>query len=186
LTKALVFLATGFEEIEAVTIVDVLRRAEIKVTLAGLTSTAIEGAHKMKIIPDTSVDEVSAQEFEAIICPGGSPGYKKLRKNPQVIQIIKNAFNSNKLVAAICAAPAVLADAGVLQGKMCTIFPGMEDELIKGGGKPKQENVVVDANIVTSKGPATALAFSIKLAEILAGKQVALRVSKKMLANNLR
>ncbi len=183
MTKALVFLATGFEEIEAVTIVDVLRRANIKVTTAGLTPNPIQGAHKMKIIPDKSVDEVVTNEFDVVICPGGSPGYLNLRKDSRVIQIIKTAYNKNKLVGAICAAPTVLSDAGILEHKNCTIYPGMENELITGGGKPKSDNVVVDGNIITSKGPATALEFALKLVEVLAGKQVADSVGKKLLAN---
>jgi protein deglycase len=182
-TKALVFLATGFEEIEAVTIIDILRRADITVTTAGLTSNPIEGAHKVKIVADKSVDEMFAHEFDAIICPGGSPGYKNLRRDPRVIQIIKNAHKQNKLVAAICAAPAVLSDAAILENKNCTIYPGMENELIKGGGIPNPDNVVVDGNIVTSKGPATALEFAITLVELLAGKQVADSVCRKVLAN---
>ena len=100
--------------------------------------------------------------------------------------MIKEAFGSNKLVAAICAGPAVLSDAGVLQGKECTIYPGMEEELEAGGGKPLQDMVVVDDNVITSRGPATALPFALKLAEKLAGKQVAESVSKKTLANILR
>ncbi len=185
MTKALIFLANGFEEIEAVTIVDILRRANITVTTAGLTSNHIQGAHQLKIIPDKSVNEIFPQEFDAIICPGGSPGYKNLRKDPRVIQIIKNAYKQNKLIAAICAAPAVLSDAGILENKNCTIYPGMENELTRGGGKPKADNVVVDGKVVTSKGPATALEFALKLVEILAGKEVSESVSKKVLANIL-
>ena len=184
MTTALVFLATGFEEIEAITIIDILRRGNIKVTTAALTAKTIEGAHKIRIVPDKSVDEVSTEEFDAVICPGGSPGYTNLKNTPQVIQIIKNAYNQNKVVAAICAAPAVLSDAGILQNKNCTIYPGMENELTKGRGIPKPDNIVVDSNIVTSKGPATALAFSLKLVEILKGKQVAESVTRKVLAND--
>jgi len=183
LIKALVFLATGFEEIEAVTIVDILRRGNIKVTTAGLTPNPIEGAHKLKIFSDKSVDEISGQEFDAIICPGGAPGYKNFRKDSRVIRIIKNAYDQNKVVAAICAAPAVLSDAEILENKKCTIYPGTEDELIKGKGTPKSEKVVVDGNIITSKGPATALEFALKIVEVLAGKQVADAVKRKVLAN---
>jgi 4-methyl-5(b-hydroxyethyl)-thiazole monophosphate biosynthesis len=185
MTKALVFLATGFEEIETVTIVDVLRRANIDVTVAGLQLSPIEGKHKIKIIPDKNVDDVNVNDFDAIVVPGGNPGYKNLRKDPRVINIIKKAFELNKLVAAICAAPAVLSDAGILQGKACTIYPGMDDELEAGGGKPKHDNIVIDGNIVTSRGPATALPFAIKLVEILVGKQDADTVSKKTMANIL-
>ena len=100
--------------------------------------------------------------------------------------IVKEAFKSDKIVAAICAAPAVLSDADILNGKFCTIYPGMENELESGGGKPKQANVVVDDNIITSRGPATALPFALKIVENLAGKQVADAVREKTLANILK
>jgi 4-methyl-5(b-hydroxyethyl)-thiazole monophosphate biosynthesis len=186
MAKALVFLATGFEEIETVTVVDVLRRAGVDVTVAGLAPNVVEGAHGIKIVPDKSIDDVKVEDFDAVVVPGGNPGYKNLRKNQRVINIITKAFGSNKLVAAICAGPTVLSDAGILKGKACTIYPGMEDELRKGRGKPKQDMVVVDGNIITSRGPATALPFALKLAEKLAGKQVAENVSKKTMANILR
>jgi 4-methyl-5(b-hydroxyethyl)-thiazole monophosphate biosynthesis len=153
MVKALVFLATGFEEIETVTVVDVLRRAGITVVVASLTANVVEGAHKMKVVPDKVLYDVNIDEFDAVIAPGGSLGYRTLRKDPQVLDIIQKAFNENKLVAAICGAPAVLADAGILNGKECTIFPDMDDELIKGGGKPKPDMVVVDGNVITVKHP---------------------------------
>ena len=186
MVKALVFLATGFEEIETTTIVDVLRRAGVDVIVAALTPNVVEGAHGMKIVPDKPIDDVTTEDFDAVICPGGNPGYKNLRNDPRVINMVKKAFDSNKLVAAICAGPAVLSDAGILNGKACTIYPGMENELRNGGGKPKEDMVVVDENIVTSRGPATSLPFALKLAEKLVGKQVAEAVSKKTMANILR
>jgi 4-methyl-5(b-hydroxyethyl)-thiazole monophosphate biosynthesis len=186
MAKALIFLATGFEEIETVTVIDVLRRAGVDVTVAGLTPNVTEGKHGMKVIPDKSIDDVAVEDFNAVVVPGGNPGYKNLRKDPRVISMVKKAFNSNKLVAAICAGPTVLSDAGILESKVCTIYPGMENELEAGGGKPEQDIVVVDGNIITSRGPATALPFALKLAEKLAGKQVAESVSKKTLANILR
>jgi len=185
-TKALVFLATGFEEIETVTVVDVLRRANIDVTVAGLEQNPIEGKHKIKIIPDQAIDNVNVNDFDAVVVPGGNPGYKNLRKDPRVISMLKKAFESNKLVAAICAAPAVLSHAGILEGKVCTIYPEMDDELKAGGGIPKHDTIVVDGNIVTSRGPATALPFALKLVEILVGKQAADIVSKKTMADILR
>ncbi len=185
MAKALVFLASGFEEIEALTVVDVLRRAGVDVTVAGLTPNVTEGKHGVKVVPDKSIDDVKVEDFDAVIAPGGNPGYKNLRKDPRVIDIVKKAFNSNKIVAAICAGPTVLSDAGILEGKACTIYPGMDQELEAGGGKPKHDIVVVDGNIITSRGPATALPFALKLAEKLTGKQVAEAVSKKMLANIL-
>jgi 4-methyl-5(b-hydroxyethyl)-thiazole monophosphate biosynthesis len=186
MVEALVFLATGFEEIETVTIVDVLRRAGIKVTVTGLSSGVTDGAHGIKIVPDKTIDTVKIVDFDAVIVPGGNPGYKNLRNDRRVINMIKEAFDSNKIVAAICAAPAVLSDAGILKNKSCTIYPGMENELEKGEGKPKLDNVVIDGNIITSRGPATALPFAIKLAELLTGKQIAQEVAKKTMANILK
>ena len=186
MSKALVFLATGFEEIETVTVVDVLRRANIEVTVAGLTSDPTEGAHAMKIVPDADIDNVKVSDFDAIVVPGGNPGYKNLRNDQRVLKMVKEAFDSKKIVAAICAAPAVLSDAGVLKGKTCTIYPGMDNELEKGGGKPKLDNVVVDGNVITSRGPATAFPFALKLVEIMAGKQAAELVAKKTMADMLR
>jgi protein deglycase len=186
MAKALVFLATGFEEIETVTVIDVLRRAGVDVTVAGLSANIVEGVHALKVVPDKTVDDVNVDDFDAVIVPGGNPGYKNLRKDPRVINMVKKAFNSKKLVAAICAGPTVLSDAGILENKVCTIYPGMENELKAGGGKPEQDIVVIDGNVMTSRGPATALPFAIKLAEKLAGKQTAEAVSKKTLANILR
>ena len=185
MSKALVFLAPGFEEIETATVVDVLRRAGVEVTVAGLVGGAIDGGHAMKFVADKSIDEIVAKDFDAIICPGGNPGYKNLRKNRRVLAIVKDAFEAGKLVAAICAGPAVLSDAGILKNRNCTIFPGMEDDLIKGGGNPKSDLVVEDGNIVTSQGPATALLFALKLIERLSGKATADNVREKTLANLL-
>jgi 4-methyl-5(b-hydroxyethyl)-thiazole monophosphate biosynthesis len=139
----------------------------------------------MKFVADKSVDEIAVKDFDAVVCPGGNPGYKNLRKNSRVLAIVKDAFEAGKLVAAICAGPAVLSDAGILKNRNCTIFPGMENELKKGGGKPKSDLVVEDGNIVTSQGPATALLFALKLAERLAGKATTDNVREKTLANLL-
>lgn len=185
MTKALVFLAPGFEEIETATVVDVLRRSGVEVTVAGLVLGAIEGGHEMKFVAEKCIDEINVNDFDAVICPGGNPGYKNLRKNSRVLAIVKDAFDAGKLVAAICAGPAVLADAGILKNRNCTIFPGLENELMKGGGKPKSDLVVEDENIVTSQGPATALLFALKLAERLVGKASADNVREKTLANIL-
>lgn len=185
MTKALVFLAPGFEEIETATVVDVLRRSGVEVTVTGLVHSAIEGGHALKFIPDKSIDETDVKDFDAVICPGGNPGYKNLRKNKMVLAMVKEAFNAGKLVAAICAGPAVLSDAGILKNRNCTIFPGMENELEKGGGKPKSDLVVEDGNIITSQGPATALLFALKLAERLVDKRTADNVREKTLTNIL-
>src|SRR4030042_5083557 len=110
MSKALVFLAPGFEEIETPTVVDVLRRSGVEVTVASLEPGAIEGGHGMKFVPDKSIDDIVAKDFDAVICPGGNPGYKNLRKDKRVLTMVKEAFESGKVVAAICAGPAVLSD----------------------------------------------------------------------------
>jgi 4-methyl-5(b-hydroxyethyl)-thiazole monophosphate biosynthesis len=185
LASALIFLASGFEEIEASTAIDILRRSGVKVTVVGLVHGPVEGAHGMKFVPDKSIEEVSVAGFDAVVCPGGAPGFENLRRNQKVIAMIKEAFNSKKLVAAICASPAVLSDAGVLQGKACTIYPGMEEELEKGGGIPKKDIVVVDGTIVTSRGPATALPFALTLAEKMVGKEISEEVKRRTLADTV-
>jgi protein deglycase len=128
-----VFLAPGFEQTNTATIVDILRRCSVKVVVAGLLDNAIEGAHGISFNVDTSIDKLILKDFDAVICPGGDPGYKNLRKSSAVLAIVKEAYNTNKLVAAICAGPTVLSDAGILKNKNCTIYPGMEEELEKGG-----------------------------------------------------
>ena len=184
MTKALILLAPGFEEIEAFSIVDVLRRCHIQVIMAGLKPNVVNGAHGIKVIPDKSIDAVSVKDFDAVVCPGGSLGFENLRKDQRVIRIVKEAFEVNKIVAAICAAPIILSDMGILRGKACTIYPGMEDELLRGGGRPKKEDlVVVDGNVITSKGPATAIAFALKIALKLVDRQVVEDVKKNMLAD---
>lgn len=185
MVSAILFLAPGFEEIETTTIVDVLRRCGVGVVIAGIENQIIEGAHGMKFVSDTSIDETNVKDFEAVICPGGNPGYVNLRKDSRVLAMIKEAFNSKNLVAAICAAPAVLADAGILKNKNCTIYPGMEVELEKGGGKPRKDLVVEDSNIITSQGPATALLFAFKIANRLVGKETVDVVWEKTLANRV-
>ncbi len=183
MVSVVVFLAPGFEEIETATVVDVLRRCGVNVMIAGLASDAIEGAHGLKFVPDVSIEDVAVKDFDSVVCPGGNPGYVNLGKDRRVLATIKDAYFSNKLVAAICAAPTVLSDAGILKDKNCTIYPGMEAELKKGGGKPQKDLVVEDGNIITSQGPATALLFALKVAERLVDKRTVKVVREKTLAN---
>ena len=178
--NAVLFLATGFEEIEAVSIVDILRRAEVGVTVAGLQAGAIEGAHDINVVPDTTLGEIDVKKFDAVILPGGNPGYVNLGKDKRVLDAVKTAFERGKLVAAICAAPSVLAQAGILKGKKATVFPGMESALT--GAKPVDERVVVDGKLVTSQGPGTALEFALTLVELLVGKEKAQEIKAKLVA----
>ena len=177
--KILVPLAEGFEEIEFSTIVDILRRAGMEVTVAGLKEGAISGAHSVRVTPDTLIDKMSADDFDVIVLPGGNPGYTNLGKSEKVLKLVRDMHNRNKYVTAICAAPSVLAKAGVIQGKRATIFPGMEDTLT--GAQHSKDRVVIDGRIITSQGPGTAMEFAIKLVEVLAGRNRAEEVAKRVL-----
>jgi len=178
--KVVVPLAEGFEEIEFSTIVDVLRRAGIEVSVAGLKEGSINGAHGIRVTPDTSIDRVSADDFDVIILPGGYPGFVNLGKSDKVLTLVKGMYGKGKYVTAICGAPSVLAKAGVLQGRRATIFPGMEETLT--GAQVSGERVVVDGKIITSQGPGTAMEFAIKLVEVLVGRAKAEAVAREALA----
>jgi len=178
--KVVVPLAEGFEEIEFSTIVDILRRAGIAVTVAGLKEGVINGSHGIRVTPDTLIDKVSADDFDVIVLPGGNPGYVNLGKSEKVLKLVRGMHQRNKYVTAICASPSVLAKAGVIQGKRATIFPGMKDTLT--GAHHSEERVVVDGRIITSQGPGTAMEFAIKLVEVLVGKNKAEEVTRSTLA----
>ena len=124
--KVLVLLAEGFEEIEAITIIDVLRRAELPVTVASLTSPRVNGAHDIIVLADCLLDEVKDQSFDAIILPGGMPGSRNLRDDARVIALLQQQQRQGQYIGAICAAPIALEAAGVLQGKRATSFPGYD------------------------------------------------------------
>lgn len=179
--RAVVILTSGFEEIEAMSIVDILRRSNIHTVVAGTDKEPIEGAHGVKIIADKHIDDIDLDNYDALILPGGAPGYINLKKNRKVIELLKLANSKGKLIGAICASPTVLAHAGILRGKRATVYPGMEEEIKKAGAEYSDDLVVVDGNIVTSRGPSTALLFGWKLAEILAGKDRADEIAKTML-----
>lgn len=176
--KALAILADGFEEIEAFTAIDVLRRAGVDVVTAGLVSTVVEGAHKVRTMTDKKLSDVDADSFDALVLPGG-PGYKNLLNSTSVLKLVRDFDKNNKTIGAICAAPSVLAKAGVLEGKVATIYPGMESQL----PRPRDAKVVVDKNIVTSKSPGTAMEFALKLAEILSTQPNAKKVREALVIN---
>jgi 4-methyl-5(b-hydroxyethyl)-thiazole monophosphate biosynthesis len=178
--KVVVPLAEGFEEIEFSTIVDILRRAGIDVAVTGLKEGIIDGAHDIGLAPDTLIDKVSADNFDVIVLVGGNPGFVNLGKSEKVLKLVKEMFDRDKYVTAICGAPSVLAKAGVIQGKKATVFPGMEGTLT--GAQYRDERVVVDGKVITSQGPGTAMEFAIKLVEVLAGKGKAGEVTKQVLA----
>lgn len=173
--KALIILADGFEEIEAFTVIDVLRRANIEVTSAGLMSAVVEGAHKIRTMADKTLSAANLDTFDALILPGGA-GYKNLLNSAAVIKIIQDFNKKNKILAAICAAPCVLAKAGVLDGKIATIYPGMESSL----PRPREAKVVVDKNVITSRSPGTAMEFALKLVEVMSTKAASRKVREAL------
>ncbi|WP_024615182.1 DJ-1 family glyoxalase III [Clostridium sp. Ade.TY] len=176
--KVCVLLANGFEEIEALTVVDVLRRANIECNLVSIDKEYVTGAHNITVKADLLIDDVNYVDM--VVLPGGMPGATNLRDNSKVINLIQNVLKDNKKVAAICAAPIVLDKASVIDGKDVTSYPGFENELR--GANYKEDLVVVSGNIITSRGPATALEFSYNiLKELGSDKEKSLR--EEMLYN---
>ncbi|MBI1978359.1 MAG: DJ-1/PfpI family protein [Candidatus Omnitrophica bacterium] len=168
--KVLVILADGFEEIEAVTPIDVLRRAGVEVILAGLSGKVVTGAHGIKFQTDVTLDEYKDLP-DAMVLPGGMPGAQNLGKSPKVAELVKKMNSQNKIVGAICAAPALaVAPTGILNGRKATCYPGFEKDF------PSQvtfstDRVVVDGNVITSRGPGSAFEFALELVEKLVGKE---------------
>lgn len=180
MTKVVIPLANGFEEIEAFTLVDVLRRAEIDVKTAGLEKKMAKGAHGVVVEADTVLDEIQTHEYDMIVLPGGLPGAEYLAKSEKVQKLLQK-FNSNgKKLGAICAAPWALKTAGVLKNKY-TCYPSFEDTIEHDGYTPEQ-NVIKDENIMTSRGPATAMEFALAIVKELCGEKVYNDVKNGLLA----
>ncbi|MFN7956361.1 MAG: DJ-1 family glyoxalase III [bacterium] len=166
--RVLVPLAAGVEEIEAVTIIDVLRRAGVEVVVAGLEAGVITASRGVKLVADVDVAAVSDTAFDAVILPGGLGGTQRLRADPRIRSILVRARHAGSLIAAICAAPTVLADAGLLAGKRATAHPSVIDVLA--GANTSDERVVVDDGIVTSRGAGTAMDFALALVRMMVGE----------------
>jgi protein deglycase len=179
--RVLVPLAPGFEEIEAITIIDILRRSGARVSIAGIVEGVIEGSRGIKIIADESIDKINTEKFDLIVLHGGQPGTKNLDNDPRITALLKKMGEQNKLIAAICAAPIILKKRGLLKEKKRTSHPSVKEEL--SGEYYVEERVVVDHNIITSRSPGTAMEFSFKLVEILYGKDRAKLINKGILAN---
>ena len=179
--KVLIVLAPGFEEVEAVPPIDVLRRAGLDVTVAGVGANPVEGAHGIRIHTDISIEKYEGIP-DAIVLPGGMPGAENLAKSAALAKLIDLVNRKGNLVAAICASPAVvLAPTGLLDGKNATCYPSFETRF---GPKTyfMPERVVCDGNVLTSRGPGTALEFSLEIAAKLAGPKEAERLASAMLA----
>jgi len=171
MASVLVPLAQGCEELEAVTVVDLLRRAGISVVTAGLDDRPVRASRGVVLIPDTTLNEVLGREFDMIVLPGGQPGATNLAKDERVTGLLKRLALAGKYTAAICAAPAVLAQSGLLEGRRATSYPGSLDPQSVAGLQYVDEPVVIDGRIITSRGPGTAMDFALQLIEVLAGEQ---------------
>lgn len=176
MASVLVPLAQGCEELEAVTIIDLLRRAGIDVTTAGLDEKPVHASRGVVLIPDTTLDEALKIDYDMVVLPGGLPGADYLDKDPRIQTLLKNMFKSEKYVAAICAAPKVLASAGLLDGKRATAYPGTLEKLNLTNTIITADVIIKDGKVITSRGPGTAMDFALSLIETLAGKDKRLEV----------
>jgi 4-methyl-5(b-hydroxyethyl)-thiazole monophosphate biosynthesis len=179
MSKVLVPIASGFEEIEAITIIDLLRRADIEVVTACLERRRVIGAHGIKVLADMHIEDVDYREFDMIVLPGGIPGAINLRDNAVVQDLLSKFDNDYKFIGAICAAPIALSQAKVLK-KAYTCYPSFEEQ-IDNKGYVADEDVVSDQNIITSRGPATAINFSLNLIYKLCGNDVSEQIKNQLL-----
>ncbi len=168
--KVLIPLAMGCEEIEAVTLIDLLRRAEIEVVTASLNNEPVKCSRGTVILADTTLDLILDNDFDLIVLPGGLPGADHLNADPRIHQIITRLANDGKYVGAICAAPKVLLENGVLDGKKATAYPGSLNGIDTSKIELSDAAVQIDGKVITSKGPGTAMDFALTLIEMLLGK----------------
>jgi 4-methyl-5(b-hydroxyethyl)-thiazole monophosphate biosynthesis len=181
MASACVLLADGFEEIEAITVIDVLRRAGVECTTVGVGSATPTGSHAIAVRVDAEIGDVDDDaRFDVVVLPGGLPGATHLRDDERVQALVRRQHARGGQLAAICAAPIALAKAGVLAGRRVTSYPGFQTQL--GAVEYVDDAVVADGSIVTSRGPGTALRFALALVERLVGVDAAKDVGARMLA----
>ncbi|MDR1579249.1 MAG: DJ-1/PfpI family protein [Synergistaceae bacterium] len=179
--RAALFIINGFEETEALCTVDILRRAEIEVTIVSLgDSEKITGRSKITVLADALFGEIKDKEFDMLIIPGGTIAYIE---HEGLLELVKRHHGAGRKLAAICAAPAVFGKLGLLAGKRALIYPGMETWLE--GALPSGEIVETDGSITTSKGPGTTVYFALRLVEILVGKETAENVAERFIVQRI-
>lgn len=184
-TRILVPLAAGFEELEAVAIVDVLRRAELDVVTASLERGVVEGAHGIRVEPDAWIEEVDLDSVDAIVLPGGMSGTRALMADERVLGVIRRLAAEERITAAVCAAPLVLAKAGVISGAAVTSHPAVREELGAGDAVVVDAPCVVESGgVITSQGPGTSLEFALALVSRLADPEVAEDLRRAMLVSS--
>jgi len=178
--RVLIPLATGFEEIEALAVVDILRRAGAEVVMAGTVDGPIKGRNNIRVLADKGLDEALEEGFDMIVLPGGAEGTRHLKEDRRITGVLQDYAKKGKIITAICAAPTVLSAAGLTEGRSITSHPGVRSKLK--GAKISDERVVVDGNIITSQGPGTAIEFAFSLVERLFGREKAEEVNSGVLA----
>ncbi|XP_055526271.1 protein dj-1beta [Wyeomyia smithii] len=181
--KLLMLLPHGAEEMEFVICVDVLRRCGINVTVAGLGETRIKCSREVVITADTTLNEVAKEEYDAIALPGGLGGSTAMSESSAVGDILKSFESEGKLIAAICAAPTVLLTHSIALGKSLTSYPSFKFQLSEKYKYIDDRTVVVDGNLITSRGPGTAFDFALKIGEMLVGLDKVKQVASGMLYN---
>lgn len=179
MSKILMIFTKGFEEIEAFTIVDVCRRAKIKIDLVSLDSEEVIGAHNIKVIPDFLLKNIDVEKYDMIVLPGGLPNAFILAENDKVLEILKYFKNNNKYICAICAAPYALHKAGVLN-KEYTCYPSIEEKIGLSGYLANKE-VVQDGKVITSQGPSTAMKFALHIIKALSDEKTYKEIQKDLL-----
>ena len=167
MTRVLMPLADGFEELEAVTIIDLLRRADIEVVTAGLNPGPVTASRGTVLLPDTDLNTVADETFDMIVLPGGLPGAQHLDDDERIHRLLQRHASDNRYTAAICAAPKVLANAGLLDGKSATSYPGSIVSEDYPRVRVLDQPVVIDGQVITSRGPGTAMDFALQLIESL-------------------
>ena len=179
MSKILVPLAEGVEEMEAVIVIDTLRRAGFEVVTAGLKAGPLTASRGVRLIPDTTLDEVDVCSFDALVLPGGK-GVALLKEDARVLEAVRTLHASGRWVCAVCAAPLVLQAAGILAGRKVTCFPGVAGQLT--ATDRCAERVVVDGRLITSQGAGTSLEFALEIVRQLGGEALARRVGEEMVA----
>jgi len=180
MAKTLVPLAQGCEELEAITVIDLLRRAGVEVVSAGLDARPVRASRGVVLIPDTTLDEVMSDSFDMIVLPGGQPGADNLDQDARVHTLLQSMNRNGKYTAAICAAPKVLASAGLLRERKATGYPGVLEKTGQSAIDIGLEAVVRDGTVITSRGPGTAMDFALELIELLVGDAKRLEVERAL------
>lgn len=183
--RSYIFLGTGFEDVEAITPADVMRRAGLEVSLVSINKQRqVTGSHGITIDADFVIESTDFSDADWLILPGGLPGAHHLAGNEMLTDLLKKHAAAGGRIAAICAAPGVvLAPLGLLEGKEATAYPGFDSELAKFGATPRSARVVADGNFITGNGPSSALPFALAIVAATAGKDVADDVADGMLVN---